>query len=138
MRSSPSTGRTALLRIALCLAAASIVSACSTVATSERPKQEPKQEAKHAPKQLQPARVDIQQDATGFTIVEDVRVGADVLEHPELRSEAHDLDVEIFVDRFQLLAQRDEMLVTAEQPPQQAGELDDEHARRVGLGADER
>lgn len=34
--------------------------------------------SKAAPQLAQPARVEIQQDATGFTIVEEVRVGADV------------------------------------------------------------
>jgi Flp pilus assembly protein TadD len=60
------------LRGALWLASALMVVACSTPATNDRPKQ------KQVQKELQPARVDIQQDATGFTIIEDVRVSADV------------------------------------------------------------
>lgn len=58
------------LRSALWLAAAMMVAACSTPATNDKPKQKARQ--------MQPARVDIQQDATGFTIMEDVRVSADV------------------------------------------------------------
>lgn len=56
------------LRAGLCLAAALIVAACSTPARQAGPQQ----------KQLQPTRVAIQQDATGFTIMEDVRVSAEV------------------------------------------------------------
>jgi len=52
--------------------AASCMAACSAPTTRE--KSTPKQAAKT----LQPPRVDIQQDATGFTILEDVRVGPDV------------------------------------------------------------
>jgi len=74
MRSSADLHRAVWLRIVPWLAAALIAGACSTPATSDRPKLEPKQKAQ----QLQPARVDIQQDATGFTIVQDVRVGAEV------------------------------------------------------------
>jgi Flp pilus assembly protein TadD len=54
------------------LAAAVFLAACSTPSTQEKPLQ------KQAARALQPARVDIQQDATGFTILEDVRVSADV------------------------------------------------------------
>lgn len=62
-----------MLRLTLCLATALAVAACSTTpATTAAPNQ------KQRPKQLQPARVDIQQDETGFTIMEDVRVSADV------------------------------------------------------------
>jgi Flp pilus assembly protein TadD len=57
-------------RIAACVAVALSVAACSTPA--------PRQSSKPTPKQVQPARVDIQQDETGFTIIEDVRVGAEV------------------------------------------------------------
>ena len=74
MRSSADLHHAVWLRIVPWLAAALISGACSTPATSDRPKLEPKQKAQ----QLQPARVDIQQDATGFTIVQDVRVGAEV------------------------------------------------------------
>jgi Flp pilus assembly protein TadD len=55
---------------ALCVA----VAACSTPST--QPKVAKKASA--APTVVQPARVDIQQDATGFTILEEVRVSADV------------------------------------------------------------
>jgi Flp pilus assembly protein TadD len=55
------------------LAAALILAACST-STPPREKSAQKQGAIV----LKPARVDIQQDATGFTILEDVRVSADV------------------------------------------------------------
>lgn len=53
-------GRVALLAVAFCVAA------CSAPAPREKPKQ--------AAKAVQPLRVDIQQDAAGFTIMEDVRV----------------------------------------------------------------
>ena len=51
-----------------------LVSAC---ATSPQTHNERKAGAKKSGT-IQPARVDIQQDATGFTILEDVQVGADV------------------------------------------------------------
>jgi Flp pilus assembly protein TadD len=54
---------------ALWLAIASLATACSTPVVREKPLKQ---------SQVQPARVDIQQDATGFTILEDVRVDADV------------------------------------------------------------
>jgi Flp pilus assembly protein TadD len=60
------------MRSLLAAAAALLLVACSTSA----PKQ--KVVAKQAEKPLQAARVDIQQDATGFTILEDVRVSAEV------------------------------------------------------------
>ena len=56
----------------------------------------------------------------------------------QLRTEADDLDVEVLVDRLELLAQRDEVIRAAHQAAQQARELRDEHARRLGLRADER
>ena len=56
----------------------------------------------------------------------------------QLRPEADHFDVEVLVDRLELLAQRDEVIGAAHQPAQQARELRDEHARRVGLRADER
>ena len=56
----------------------------------------------------------------------------------ERRAEADALDVEILVDGRQFLAQRDEVLLAAQQPPQQPGQLDDEHARRLRLRADQR
>lgn len=55
--------RIALLTVVFCVAA------CSTSAPREKPKQ-----AAKTVKAVQPLRVDIQQDATGFTIMEDVRV----------------------------------------------------------------
>jgi len=63
-----------MAHVALCVATGLSVVACSAPATREAPKQS----AKLAAKQVQPARVDIQQDETGFTIIEDVRVGAEV------------------------------------------------------------
>jgi Flp pilus assembly protein TadD len=66
----------ASVRRAMLLLAAMLAAACSTPATQDKPA--PKEALKEAPKALQPARVDIQQDASGFTIVEDVRVSADV------------------------------------------------------------
>ena len=60
------------------------------------------------------------------------------LHDAQLRAEAHDLDVEILVDRLELLAQRHEVIGAAHQAAQQARELGDQHARRLGLRADER
>ena len=48
------------------------------------------------------------------------RVRVDVLHHFQLRSEADHLDVEVLVDRLELIAQRDEVLVTAQQTSQAA------------------
>jgi Flp pilus assembly protein TadD len=54
------------------LAAVTVLAACSTTAPKSKSAQ------KAVEKVVQPARVDIQQDATGFTILEDVRVAAEV------------------------------------------------------------
>jgi Flp pilus assembly protein TadD len=54
------------------LLAAACLAACSTPSTREKPVRNQQANVQ------QPARVDIQQDATGFTIVEDVRVNADI------------------------------------------------------------
>lgn len=54
------------------LLAATLLAACSTPSTREQPVRTHQANAQHA------VRVDIQQDATGFTILEDVRVSADV------------------------------------------------------------
>lgn len=63
-----SVARAAVLSITVVL----LLGACSTSQTVGKPKAQPQQ------KQAQPARVDIQQDEAGFTILEDVRVSADV------------------------------------------------------------
>ena len=76
------------------------------------------------------------QDHAGHDRVE--RVGADLFFHLQLRAEPDDLDVEVFVDRLELLAQRDEMIAAAEQTPQQTGEFHDDRARRLRLRADQR
>jgi len=76
MRSRTNVNIAGALRGALWLASALMIAACSIPGTTDKPMQ--KQEQKQKQKQIQPARVDIQQDATGFTIMEDVRVGADV------------------------------------------------------------
>ena len=57
-----------------------IATLCVTVAACSTPSTQPKvaKKASAATKVVQPARVDIQQDATGFTILEEVRVSADV------------------------------------------------------------
>ena len=57
-----------------------IAALCVTVAACSTPSTQPKVAKKSSPATtvVQPARVDIQQDATGFTILEDVRVSADV------------------------------------------------------------
>lgn len=62
----------ALAEKCFALGAALILAACSTSTPRERPAQ------KQGVAVLKPARVDIQQDATGFTILEDVHVSADV------------------------------------------------------------
>jgi Flp pilus assembly protein TadD len=60
------------MRALLCSCTLLAIGACSTSAPT-------RQAAAKAPqKAVQPARVDIQQDATGFIIVEEVRVEADV------------------------------------------------------------
>jgi Flp pilus assembly protein TadD len=59
-------GRATVIAVAVCAAA------CSTPSTRTKPTQT------QTVKSVQPARVDIQQDATGFTILEDVRVSAEV------------------------------------------------------------
>jgi Flp pilus assembly protein TadD len=61
----------AALRSAMCAVAAFSIGACSTSAPKET-------KAKATQQTVQPARVNVQQDATGFTIVEEVRVDADV------------------------------------------------------------
>ena len=57
---------------------------------------------------------------------------ADLFVDLQLRSEADDLDVEVLVDRFQLFAQRDEMVRAAHQTAEQARQLHDQHPRRRG------
>jgi Flp pilus assembly protein TadD len=59
------------LRSAMCAVAAFSIGACSTPAPKETT-------AKASQRTVQPTRVNVQQDATGFTIVEEVRVDADV------------------------------------------------------------
>lgn len=54
------------------LLTAVFMTACSTPSTQEKPMQNQQAKAQ------QPARIDIQQDAAGFTILEDVHVSADV------------------------------------------------------------
>lgn len=58
------------LPLVVALSAGLLLAACSST--------QPRTAQKAATKAVQPARVDIQQDATGFTILEDVRVSADV------------------------------------------------------------
>lgn len=71
MRSHADTRLAATCRVAV-FAAALCMAACSAPSTRE------KLMSKQAAKALAPPRVDIQQDATGFTILEDVRVSPDV------------------------------------------------------------
>lgn len=69
MSTRSNTSMHGIRRVALWLIAASASFGCSTQpAVKDAPRQQ----------QVQPARVDIQQDATGFTILEDVRVDAGV------------------------------------------------------------
>ena len=56
----------------------------------------------------------------------------------QLRPEPDHLDVEVLVDRLELLAQRHEVIGAAHQPAEQARQLGDQHARRFGLRADQR
>ena len=65
-------------------------------------------------------------------------VGRNLLAHAQLRPEAHDLDVEVLVDRLELLPQRDEMLLAAQQTAQEAGQLVDQRSRRLWLRANQR
>jgi Flp pilus assembly protein TadD len=71
---------TSALLARMWLALAVVSAGCSTSGIAEKPaqKQGQKQAQKQADKPVQPARVDIQQDEAGFTILEDVRVSADV------------------------------------------------------------
>jgi Flp pilus assembly protein TadD len=59
-------------RATMLLLVTGVFAACSTSPAPQKVSQ------KAIVKPVEPARVDIQQDATGFTILEDVRVGADV------------------------------------------------------------
>ena len=65
-----------LPRVLVPLAAAVALVACSTPAPKE--KAVPEHKIKVKQDTVRPARVDIQQDATGFTILQDVRVSTDV------------------------------------------------------------
>ena len=62
----------------------------------------------------------------------------DLLVHLELRPEADLLDVEVLVHGFDLVAQRHEVIGVAQPAPQQRRQAVHQHARRLGLGADER
>ena len=62
----------AALQATVCSLSALTFGACSSTSPSKDTS------AKAAQQTVQPARVEIQQDATGFTIVEEVRVGPDV------------------------------------------------------------
>jgi Flp pilus assembly protein TadD len=64
-----------LPRLLMPVVAAMTLVACSTTSA---PKEKPVLERKVKQDTVRPARVDIQQDATGFTILEDVRVSTDV------------------------------------------------------------
>ena len=61
--------------------------------------------------------------------IEVERVGAMSFRTFSLRPEPDDLDVEVLVDRLDLIAQRDEMILATEQPAQQPRELDDHRPR---------
>jgi Flp pilus assembly protein TadD len=86
MASRNSLHHASMLRLASWLTVALMFAGCSMTATSDRPRQTPTQASRQTPsqtpsqmpKQLRAARVDVQQDATGFTITEDVRVSAEV------------------------------------------------------------
>jgi Flp pilus assembly protein TadD len=66
--------------LSLALRRACCVVLCATLAACSTPSTQPKvtKKASPAPTLAQPARVDIQQDPTGFTIIEDVHVSAEV------------------------------------------------------------
>lgn len=66
--------------MSLALRHACMVAICMTAAACSTPASQPKvvKKGPATPMLSQPARVDVQQDATGFTILEDVRVSAEV------------------------------------------------------------
>lgn len=78
MQSRTSGSFASVLCIVSSLITAVLIAGCSTAPVSERPMQKQAGNAARKEKPIQPARVDIQQDETGFTILEDVRVSADV------------------------------------------------------------
>ena len=61
------------------------------------------------------------------------RCWIDILLDLQARAKAHVLDVEVLVNRFELLAQCDEVVLASEQAAEQTRELDDENARGLGL-----
>jgi Flp pilus assembly protein TadD len=67
-----------LPRLLIPVVAAIALVACSTPASKENAVPESKAKLKLKQDTVRPTRVEIQQDATGFTIVEDVRVSTDV------------------------------------------------------------
>src|SRR5690242_8860451 len=63
----------------------------------------------------------------------------EILDHAQLVApEAHNLDVEVVVDELELLAQLDEGVAFAQQPPQNVGEFYDDLARGIGIEAHQR
>jgi Flp pilus assembly protein TadD len=77
MQESPMRARRNMTFAGTCRIALFAAAMCM-VACSSAPSMREKPASKQTAKSLQPARVDIQQDATGFTILEDVRVTAEV------------------------------------------------------------
>ena len=75
------------------------------------------------------------QQHAGHELVEGLR--GDALLDDQRLAEADGLDVEVLVDRRDLLPQGDEVLLAPQQPAQQAGQLADQHAGGLGLRADE-
>ena len=73
------------------------------------------------------------QDHAGHDGIE--RVRADLLVDLQLRPEADVLDVEIFVDRFQLFAQRDKGFRLTEEPAQDVRQFEDQFAGGIRVHA---
>ena len=65
-------------------------------------------------------------------------VGVDRFLDLQLGAEAHRLDVQVLVDRLELLPQRHEVLLAAQQAAEQPRELHDQHPRRLRLRPDQR
>jgi len=63
----------------------------------------------------------------------------EILDHPELvPSKAYDFNVQIIVDEFHFLAQRDERIRAVQQAAKNGSELQDHLPRHVGIEAHQR
>src|SRR5262245_1738714 len=66
------------------------------------------------------------------------RAGFNLLTDLQFRTEPDDLDVEIFVDRVELFAERHEVLVTAKEAAEQSRQLVYQRSRRLRLRSNQR